>query len=302
MGKSKERSDQKLVRGANRTLAQKQLINLDSRRVFEREDDFGILKSTLGEYRKAHGVQRLMREYLRVMAVGGVSDNFWWKYYDKGESSIEMVAHLRAELDPLRIMRYRKLFLNAETIRKRIGYRIHDVDTLDLMDSLKDSGLPFMEVYDEALREQSEMIGLIEMQIDWLRGLPTRVDTAASVEPAQEVYVDGEIMPVVEELPLRQVDGVLLGDKELFWTSVEYSLERHHWLSVPTLSRDVAVSSIEELTRGVRSIKPGSVLRVLEFYAQKSTIQRALGAMNKYEPQERKGWHKVKRGKDSSAG
>lgn len=179
---------------------------------------------------------------------------------------------------------------------------VEDEDSVELARVLVDMpGVSVGEILTEVLRTETENIELIKMQIEWL-GSKLLSEESAGQKISQPGQLDVEVPDFFdrtksEKLQIAEETFPLSG-WEVFWTETPWSINQNHLVAVPTSSQDTAIRSVADISRGVISIKPASVVRALEFHLGKNVLQRALAARNKYGPEGIRDWVKIKRGRD----
>lgn len=192
--------------------------------------------------------------------------------------------------------------------------KFHDPDETEVISSLiKDDNISGGDILNEIARARWESIGLIRMQIDWLKkrkALSAKKEKAANKKTdnvvginterkAEEVISSPALQNVPEKLPEVRTDldqevkePFSLRDWNLFITENSWSSDPNHLINIPTNSRQDALDMVTKLTQRKVSIKPNSILSALEFYLRKDVMQKALATKIKYELDK---WIKLKR-------
>lgn len=188
-----------------------------------------------------------------------------------------------------------RLFVKSKVILVNLGKKISSypryiMEENELYQSmLRDTSLSFKEVYDLYTNYLQETSDLLELQIEWIR---ERIDEQMKSDDSKESNESEESERSEEEVPF------LLQDWDLSWTNNPWSMESRHLVGISTGSRDKTLEQISSVSLGEIMVKPGSILRALEFHLQKDIIQRALSARLSHVPDYMKDWVKIKRGRD----
>lgn len=268
------------------------------------EDDLVIYQNELRDHGFAREGIRITLERCGIYRAVGIPDSSVRTYYANlargkviqgGETSLWLQA------DPRKCQQAREKILLYDTHRKdylrRAENRVFvDEDAEDMKNLMQDESIPLQDILKETIRSQSEKIELIKLQIEWLEA-QQGVDDLTSTQPIEQPTQTKEQSTVTSEIQAPALQYALSG-WNLYWTRNYWSSDTNHLIPIPTTSREDTLESLTDVARGEISIKPGSVLRALEFHLQKDILQRALAARNKYGPEGVKDWVKIKRGRD----
>lgn len=293
------------------------------------ENDLSLYQRELKLARKLETHSRLMLESLGLYMKAGVSEETYRQHlivsipgqqlYDRYAVEVRLVS----EADPARIVQiiHRVKAIDAENRRLNIKtpYTREAVDEAILL--LTDPNIPLEDLLKDNLRVRHESSELLRMHVQWLeneereerrlRQLNRKAEQAIiqqSRKPIKEEnpLVINAIEEVAEE-PVKLIEEIALVTPEskpfnlkgweLFWTSSHWSRNPHHFISIPTDSRERSVDVFKEIARGEIMIDPSSVIRALEFHLSKDIIQRALATRLHYGPEDRRDWIKIKRGR-----
>ena len=271
-------------------------INFDSSLVYSPTAEVGSLGHDLQSLEIIQKRATLIYGIGEIQTKIGVSDHLIWKGYLSGYDSAKQKELNREMQGDIGFINIQKLAFYAPVFRSKF-YALSrlptykDQDELDLLNDLKESGLSFLDVFGECMRVRSELMDLVKMQIEWLN----QSDAALKEPKPMEV-----IEPTISDATAREIseNPKLVGSKKLFVTRVPYSIDPSDLSEIDLTDATSAMKDIEVQTRGSRSIKPSSILSAVDFYANLTDIQRSLLAKNKFEPEDRKKWFKMKRGKD----
>lgn len=190
----------------------------------------------------------------------------------------------------------RRLLSNLGNILKH--YRMYQPDDVELWRELiADRTIPLDALYSEYLNITKESIELIKLQIGDLKAKEQESQDRLHKGPQiQATESESSEDQDIEEPSSKQLPFVLSG-WNLFWTERRWSTDPSHLLSIPTDNKDEAFESLSRIISSKVMIKPGSILKALEFHLQKDIIQRALATRLHYGPEEMREWVKIKRGR-----
>lgn len=279
---------------------------LESVEIFE-DDDLPTLQNELKEYEKAQSLTLLGMKWLRVYRMVDIPDaaiRVFYKHNLEWGEAEGASTKLWLQANPRRYQQQKGLMkiLRAEGDRILIDKKaVVDEEEREISIALiGDTSIPVEDIYKEILRSREERMDLIRMQIDWLNPpvenpeLPKTEEE--TVEQPVKVGVDEQSFDVFEDC--QNSPGYCLEEWNLFWTKKPWSDEANHLVAIQTDSREIAVESLSDLTRGIISIKPGSLVRALEFHLHRDVIQKALATRNRFGAEGVRNWVKIKRGRD----
>jgi hypothetical protein len=312
---TKERNVRKgqIVMGGNQRFTE--LIPMNE--LLDQENDLTLLESELGKYSAALGYDRIIFNLFSVYRQNNISEKFMRTslavYY--GDKTYEDTNENLLSTLP------RQAYQTMMTLMKSISNTRNiyfDEDHKIILQLLKeDERFPVIDLVAEKIRSETEDVQLLVAQVDHLKKLRkqekqrkkrTTQTQAATATPqiippeTAPIVIPPEAGPLQAEIPehLQNVpDAIfLLSNWQLYWTSNYFSTQPHHLTQIPTHERQATIAAIKAVGQKQISISIASLVRALEFYVQKDTIQRALSARNKYAPKEIRDWVKIKRGKD----
>lgn len=278
-------------------------ITFHSSRIYTSQTEINSLASDIQDLNNIQKRARLMRSTYNIYDQIGMPDEYFWEGY--------MSRQFAEPVSPGWILRtYEKygpymdfgkmqqlfpaLIQRISAVNRMPTYRDHD--EIELMTELRPSGIPFLDVFDECIRVRSDLIDLAVMQQDWLKQKQEPPVVTATEIKDPEILLSADVNILDDECSVEPTSQQAA--YRLFITQVPYSIATEDRTEIDLSDPKTVVSAIESATRGDRSIKPGSILRAVEFYVGLTDVQRAVLAKNKFEPEDRKKWLKMKRGKD----
>lgn len=231
------------------------------------------------------------RFHLIIKSTGATDDTLRYYAVHSGE---EGYNHLDFFTKLAREVNIRKLHSNYAALQSLVnqmskGKRFIPDDVEVWSELVRDKDIPLIDLYNEAIRSRKETLELIQLQIEWLNEHETSEITDSGYLDREEETPDTEY---VVATPFS------LSDWNLSLTTRNWSSDSHHLIKIPTGSREEALEHIKSNLKGEIMIKPGSVLRALEFFLNKNVLQRAMASRLKYVPEHMRDWIKIKRGRD----
>lgn len=317
------RRDRRALEKASRRIKNVKLPQFDKLlpegQILTQEDDLPFLKTELQQYTRAQSNTltkiRLYDQFRRSR----ITDATCKKIIIKPVLDIPVVREMIKEI----VTKDKGLMsLMMDTGRMMNNPRnkiFFDPDEEILIDSLiGDDNISGKDILIEVMRARRESIGLMKMQIDWLKErqvlasrktrIAKKTDIHIEIDTGRETEEELFLAPlqnVLEELPEVSTDldqevkeQFLLENWDLFITESLWSSNPNHLTSIPTNSRQETLDAVTALTRGKVSVKPNSILNALEFHLRKDVVQKALATRLKYGPDGIRDWVKIKRGRD----
>ena len=270
------------------------------------EEDIVICKRELKDCEFVKVSEGLSFEFLRILRVLNIPDASIRAYYVgmvEGDMPQGGLTNLLLQAHPARLQQQKRSIINFETTRSKFlksnnGRVVFHEDASQIfLDLVKLGDIPLEEIFREISRSTIEHMELLEMQIEWLQARQTGedgFDGEVIAEEGQKVeHIKDEITPESTTQP-----PFSLSDWNLSWTTTHWSQDPNHLVTIPTTTREEALTRFTEVSRGEISVKPKSIFRALEFHMQKDVIQKALATRNKYGPVGIRDWVKIKRGRD----
>ncbi len=269
------------------------------------DQDTELYERELHFAKAAHQYDDILVRLLKLVSTAGIPDDQFLNYFSKTDSASSALHHFLLGVFPVIIQRpifkpeVKKIRADLQKLFNG-GEIIVDPDDSDVIRGSINQGVSLLDTMVEVKRVNEEKVGLLQLQVDWLRTHPDISD--------DQEEINGEVVSVVEspqssteiqsQVAAEVAQPYLLSDWELFWTNRQFSSELGDLVAISTTGRSSTVRDFTEISRGMVSVKPSSIVRALEFHLQKDAIQRALAMRNKYVPAEIKDWIKLKRGKD----
>lgn len=197
----------------------------------------------------------------------------------------------------------RSKFVKSENVlnvlqKELVGSKMFILEDYELyVRMLQDRTIPVVNIYREITSSLIETAELLKLEIDWLLDRERKKTQSQEIPPEEDelvVQVESE-----ERIPYsRDKEPFLLSSWDLYWTNRHWSMEENQLVRIPTGSREESIESTRNVTLGEVMIKPGSIIRALEFHLQKDIIQRAMSSRLRHVPDYVKEWIKIKRGRD----
>lgn len=272
--------------------------------LLDKEDDIKLYTQQLALYK---GAQQLTETKIRFLSLLG-NDNMPAEMIipalDGKALNPEMAIALSEYIDVVKVLRARKLIANLQGIIKTLKSKYFDEEEQAVIRGLAEiPDITIGEALKDVYRARRESIELIGMQINWLKNEDPRNPNSPEIlsvdHPPPPVSNEDQTMESVPVYPAKPSDPTRLQDWSVFWTNQPWSTNPSHLVQIPTDSRELAIKTLGDIGRGEISIRPGSVLRALEFYLKdKDTVQRLAGTRLRYLPLEVRDWARIKRGRD----
>lgn len=279
---------------------------LESVEMFE-DDNLPALKEELREYEKAQSLTLLGMKWLRVYRMVDIPDaaiRAFYKHNLEWEEKEGASTKLWSYANPRRCQQQRGLMQNLKEEGRRIlrdKKTVVDEEEREISIAfIGDTSIPVEDIYKEILRSRAERMDLIKLQIDWLNP-PEEIQNTPIIE---EEIIEQSAEKETDEQSLKMFEACqnppdyCLAGWNLFWTKKPWSEEANYLVEIPTDSREIAVEFLSDLTRGIISIKTGSLVRALEFHLHRGVIQKALATRNRFGAEGVRNWVKIKRGRD----
>lgn len=303
LNRSERRASEKVRKKfAGRKIAASSIIQLHSiDTLLDNEtEDVDFYNSEISNLARAIDLSRTSFRYFTILMNTGVSDatirthllNFGNENYDPHDFSVaisnEIIRSKFVENSSILTLLERK-------IQRSNTFRLEDNELYLMM--LQDDSVRAVDMYSEITRSLEETASLLQLEINWL--LDQERKRLANLEVSKEQRTD-EIQVELDEGQKKVEDEnpFLLSNWDLYWTKRHWSKEENQLVKIPTGSREEAIEHTRTVTLGEIMIKPGSVVRALEFFLQKDIIQRALSSRLRHVPDSIKEWIKIKRGRD----
>lgn len=280
--------------------------------LLDNEDDFLIYKNELALSAKLEALQRINYQIYRLTMQAGVCEETYRRslivempgqtIYDRQEVATMLVS----EIDLRRARNVAPLIQTLRAQFKRFNIRTNPSveEAAEALLLLTDRNIPLDDLMKESIRSRHETTELIRMQVNWLEDERKKAKAQARQKPA-ELQVEASpdepeiITPKIDTIKDQQEERefILLG-WDLFWTTRHWSKEPNHLIPIPTTSREAALEVFDQISRGEIMVRPSGVLKTLELHMRKDVIQQALATRMKYGPEERRGWIKIRIGRD----
>lgn len=258
-------------------------------------EGIAFYQQELSNFTQAIDLARTGFNYFTILMNTGVSDGTVRTHLlncDREDyNPYEYHVAIRHEADNSKFMRSFSILAQLERKIQRSKRFLLEGDSELYTRMLQDKTVRAVDIYGEITRSLEETAGLLQLEIDWLVDCERKRFTSHSQEDVIEDKPDKVLVESDE-------DPFLLSNWDLYWTNRHWSMEDSQLVKIPTGSRKEAVEYTRTITLGEVMIKPGSIVRALEFYLQKDIIQRALSSRLRHVPDYIKEWIKIKRGRD----
>lgn len=276
--------------------------------LLEEADDLNLYLSQLPNYEKAQEFSSRILRYYRIIRNEGLPELQCRSIILRGYSPQETdrTKWLQALIPPSdlseraaqRISKAGVSLFKGMTPGKAVLY--FDEDDEELQRTLVDTSIPTDEILKEGIRTRAETIALMRMHIAWMREHPVDPNEE-TIMPAEQLKETPEAQVVYEVLyatPTSPAEKYSLARWQVYWTEVPWSSDPNHLVRIPTLSRAEAIQAVARIGRHHISVKPSSIVSLLESHLRKDALAHVMAARLKYVPEEIKDWAKLKRGDD----
>ena len=263
----------------------------------EYDDDTSLFQRELGLYERAQATDRAKLGLYHVYRSMGIPDNDLRDFFANPSFDPYTYGKIMGQIPFNRMSQAMGLTTTYVNELFRPDAIVDDEDANDLSAQLQKADLGMEEILMEILRARQESIGLIKLQMEILvkEQQPNYETDNSSVDEVVELDAPNSVIPIGTE---EVVEDYILSPWEIQWTTRYWSTNPTYLVPLPTQSRETMIGAIEQLGRGVISIKPLSVVRAIEFHVGKNVIQRALAMRNRHTLGDSGDWIKLKRGDD----
>ncbi|MBI4057733.1 hypothetical protein HY405_00195 [Candidatus Microgenomates bacterium] len=288
------------------------------RTLLDREDDLKFLQTQQRNYRERISFDRVYLNIYSILAYCGCTEEELRSLATVHNSRdfVERLGQASAEFGSSGSGRehFRQQFRNLVVMTRVIQRtpRIYNDEDDELFKEMleEETDIPVIDLMRDHVRSKQETLELLTMQIDYLKKMQrdARRVHSQNVPVPHDQRNDQEFeSEITEEIPIGQTQQISeglpepnfsLADWRVFWTTVNFSMSPHHFVSVPSDSRPDFIRAIEMIrTQDSRfSIPSTSITNALEFHLKRDTLQRALASRMRYGPPELREWVKIKRG------
>lgn len=276
--------------------------------LIDEEDDLALYQSELKAHTASLGnIEKFYR--LHVILTGcGIKDGQLRRFYTQGNITEVALLNMLSSVNPDELKSRKRLIGSIESLfgnKHKTPDFINDPEVRDIFGTYLETDVPLNDIFKEVKRSRRESLELIRMHIEWLKAHPTNSYAELETHFEQEEALQSDNFDAAPDTSLTITntanpanEDFSLRGLQLFWSKKSWSIEPNRLVLIPTATRAQALKVFRDQSRGIISIKASSVLRTLEFYLQKTIIQRALSMKNKYSSEEVRNWAKIKRGKD----
>lgn len=284
--------------------------------ILENENDLQMLQRNEREYIDAVTLNQAYLTMMKMAKSWGDSDEevsgIYW-IFKKGEKiereDFEAAARDYSLGQNRQNAERGRLFDSQLSILKRI-HRFYkdDYDQIIMQLIEDDPTSPVIDLVAEEVRSQRETLGLLRLQINYLRDqrrkeLKERKARDRQKSGAKENLVDQveTLRPTIEiskEDILEIEEPFGLSGWQVFWTDTKFSDNPNHLIEMPTDSREAFLLRLEEINTGNRAfqIKTGSVANCVEMWGIPEFRQRAQTSRFSWGPSYVQDWAKLVRG------
>lgn len=277
--------------------------------LFEDEDDLVLYRNELKNHTASlHKIENFYR-FHQMLAGSGIQERQLRAFYALGNTTEMDMINLMSSVNQNELRNRRHLLDSVKRSlfgdKRKAADFVNDPEVSDIFETYLDTDVPVSDIFQEIRRSRRESLELIKMHIEWLKAHPTNSYAELETHFEQEEALQSDNFDAAPDTSLTITntanpanEDFSLRGLQLFWSKKSWSIEPNRLVLIPTATRAQALKVFRDQSRGIISIKASSVLRTLEFYLQKTIIQRALSMKNKYSSEEVRNWAKIKRGKD----
>lgn len=282
--------------------------------ILANEDDLQMLLVNQKQYASAVNFDQAFLTWLRMLKAWGMSEEEivgMGREFGSGSNVLAIVKDSMPRWQQLAggdKTRWQLLMVVYNSLIKTpVIYRDELDDFLDQNPEIL-VGISHLDILDEQWRSQRETLGLIRLQIDFLKRKQRQERRARQTPKKVREVVSRPEQPVPETVPAEEtralmvepllVEPFALSDWRVYWTEVKFSDSPNQLVELPTDSREAFHASLEEINTGRKhfQIKTTSVATCIEMWPIPEFRKRAILSRFKWGPSYIRDWSKLVRG------